>query len=110
MLYFVKVVLVGHNWGWMVGAEMARRRPTLFSKLVILNTNNLPDGEALLERYFHDVRQPALIVLVKVFLHILLVAVPSHKFLVPCISSSYGPPPTKFPSQSPTLLLEQRLL
>lgn len=46
-----EVVLVGHNWGWMVGAEMARRRPNLFSKLVILNTNNLPDGEALLERF-----------------------------------------------------------
>ena len=46
----LKVVLVGHNWGWMVGAEIARRRPKLFSKLIILNTNNLPDGEALLER------------------------------------------------------------
>jgi len=46
-----EVILVGHNWGWMVGAEIARRRPKLFSKLIILNTNNLPDGEALLERF-----------------------------------------------------------
>ena len=46
-----EVVLVGHNWGWMVGVEMARRRPDLFSRLVILNTNNLPDGEAELDRF-----------------------------------------------------------
>ena len=46
-----QVVLVGHNWGWMVGAEMARRRPGLFSRLVILNTNNLPDGEVEVARY-----------------------------------------------------------
>ena len=48
--HILKVVFVGHNWGWMVGAEIARRRPKLFSKLIILNTNNLPYGEALLER------------------------------------------------------------
>ena len=46
-----KVVLVGHNWGWMIGAGVARLRPDLFSKLVILNTNNLPDGEVDLQRY-----------------------------------------------------------
>ena len=46
-----EVTLVGHNWGWMVGAGLARRRPDLFSRLVILNTNNLPDGEAELGRY-----------------------------------------------------------
>ena len=46
-----EVVLVGHNWGWMVGAGLARLRPDLFSKLVILNTNNLPDGEMDLTRY-----------------------------------------------------------
>jgi len=46
-----QVVLVGHNWGWMVGAEVARRRPHLFHRLVILNTNNLPDGEAQLARF-----------------------------------------------------------
>jgi len=46
-----QVTLVGHNWGWMVGAAIAREKPYLFSKLVILNTNNLPDGEALLSRY-----------------------------------------------------------
>ena len=32
---------------------MARLRPGLFSKLVILNTNNLPDSEAELGRYRH---------------------------------------------------------
>ena len=46
-----QVVFVGHNWGWMVGAGVARLRPDLFSKLVILNTNNLPDGEVDLDRY-----------------------------------------------------------
>ena len=46
-----QVVFVGHNWGWMVGAGVARVRPHLFSKLVILNTNNLPDGEVELGRY-----------------------------------------------------------
>ena len=33
-----EVTLVGHDWGWMVGAGVARLRPGLFSKLVILNT------------------------------------------------------------------------
>eukprot|EP00092_Neocalanus_flemingeri_P041597 GFUD01045302.1.p1 GENE.GFUD01045302.1~~GFUD01045302.1.p1 ORF type:complete len:386 (+),score=100.54 GFUD01045302.1:92-1249(+) len=46
-----QVTLLGHNWGWMVGAGLARERPELFSKLVILNTNNLPDGEAEVARY-----------------------------------------------------------
>ena len=46
-----QVTLVGHNWGWMVGVGLARERPKLFSKLVILNTNNLPDGEAEVARY-----------------------------------------------------------
>ena len=46
-----QVVFVGHNWGWMVGAGLARLRPDLFSKLVILNTNNLPDGELDTNRY-----------------------------------------------------------
>jgi len=46
-----KVTLVGHNWGWMIGAALAREEPNLFSKLIIMNTNNLPDGEAHLTRY-----------------------------------------------------------
>ena len=45
------VHLVGHNWGWMVGAALARERPNLFQRLIILNTNNLPDGEANISRY-----------------------------------------------------------
>ena len=45
------VTLVGHNWGWMIGAGVARVKPDLFSNLVILNTNNLPDGEVNLSRY-----------------------------------------------------------
>ena len=102
-------MLVGHNWGWMVGAEMARRRPNLFSKLVILNTNNLPDGEALLERYFH-VLWLALIALVKVLLNIHMVAVPSDKFLVPSLPGCHGPPPTTFSLKPPDLLPEQWLL
>ena len=48
-----EVTLVGHNWGWMVGAGVARLRPGLFSKLLILNTNSLPDGEVELGRYRH---------------------------------------------------------
>ena len=48
-----EVTLVGHDWGWMVGAGVARLRPGLFSKLLILNTNNLPDSEAELGRYRH---------------------------------------------------------
>ena len=46
-----EVVFVGHKWGWMVGAGVARLRPDLFSKPAILNTNNLHDGEVDLERY-----------------------------------------------------------
>jgi len=45
------VTLVGHNWGWMIGASIARDFPSTFSKLVILNTNNLPDGEVSPGRY-----------------------------------------------------------
>ena len=101
--------MVGHNWGWMVGAEMARRRPNLFSKLVILNTNNLPDGEALVERYFH-VLVRLLIFFVKVLLNIHMVAVPSDKFLVPCIPGCHGPPPATFPTETADLLPEHWIL
>ena len=63
-----EVTLVGHDWGWMVGAGVARLRPGLFSKLVILNTNNLPDGEAELGRYRHRDTLPRLLVLNSFFL------------------------------------------
>ena len=102
-------MLVGHNWGWLVGAEMARRRPNLFSKLVILNTNNLPDGEALLERYF-CVQYQALTAVLKVLLNIHMVAVPSDKFLVSCIPGRHGPPPATFSPENPDLLPEQWIL
>eukprot|EP00088_Acartia_fossae_P069752 TRINITY_DN9189_c0_g1_i7.p1 TRINITY_DN9189_c0_g1~~TRINITY_DN9189_c0_g1_i7.p1 ORF type:complete len:414 (+),score=23.63 TRINITY_DN9189_c0_g1_i7:67-1308(+) len=45
------LVLVGHNWGWMIGAGLAKDYPNLFNKFVILNTNNLPDGELVPQRY-----------------------------------------------------------
>ena len=35
----------------MVGSALAKDSPSLFSKLVVLNTNNLPDGEILPSRY-----------------------------------------------------------
>jgi len=63
-----EVTMVGHNWGWMVGAGVARLRPGLFSKLVILNTNNLPDGEAELGRYRHNDTLPKFLVLNSFFL------------------------------------------
>ena len=63
-----KVTMVGHNWGWMVGAGVARLRPNLFSALVILNTNNLPDGEAELDRYSHSSTLPRFLVLNAFFL------------------------------------------
>ena len=46
-----RVTVVGHNWGWMVGAALARVRPANIARLVILNTNNLPDGELEPSRY-----------------------------------------------------------
>lgn len=45
------VTLVGHNWGWMVGAAVAKDFPKAFDRLVILNTNNMPDGELSPGRY-----------------------------------------------------------
>jgi len=48
-----KVTLVGHNWGWMIGAAFAKDFPNLFDRYVILNTNNIPDGELTVGRYSH---------------------------------------------------------
>jgi len=45
------LTLVGHNWGWMIGAGLAKDFPNLFNRFVILNTNNLPNGELTLSRY-----------------------------------------------------------
>ncbi|XP_023334685.1 uncharacterized protein LOC111706133 isoform X2 [Eurytemora carolleeae] len=45
------VTLVGHNWGWMIGSAFAKDNPGYFSRFVILNTNNVPDGEIELNRY-----------------------------------------------------------
>ena len=63
-----EVVFVGHNWGWMVGAGVARVRPELFSKLVIFNTNNLPDGEVDLDRYSSASSQARFLVLNSFFM------------------------------------------
>ena len=62
------VVFVGHNWGSMIGSGVARLRPTLFSKLVFLNTNNLPDGELELGRYKTESSVPKFYVLNAFFL------------------------------------------
>ena len=45
------LTLVGHNWGWLMGATLAKDHPNTFNNLVILNTNNLPDGEISPGRY-----------------------------------------------------------
>ena len=39
------LTLVGHNWGALLGMSLMKDRPNLFHRAVILNTNNLPDGE-----------------------------------------------------------------
>ena len=39
------VTLVGHNWGLLAGIHVLRKHPDWFDSLIILNTNNLPDGE-----------------------------------------------------------------
>lgn len=45
------VTLVGHNWGFLAGIHILRKHPNWFGSLVILNTNNLPDGEVDLSRF-----------------------------------------------------------
>ena len=40
-----KITLVGHNWGFLTGIHILKDHPDWFKRLVILNTNNLPDGE-----------------------------------------------------------------
>jgi len=45
------VTLVGHNWGFLLGATLLKDNPTLFRRIVILNTNNLPDGEVDFKRF-----------------------------------------------------------
>jgi pimeloyl-ACP methyl ester carboxylesterase len=47
----VKVTLVGHNWGAMLGSSIIKDHPDWFDRLVILNTNNLPDGEVSPRRF-----------------------------------------------------------
>ena len=39
------VTLIGHNWGFLAGIHVLQSHPDWFDSLVILNTNNLPDGE-----------------------------------------------------------------
>lgn len=46
-----KITLIGHNWGFLLGASFMKDHPSLFHRLVILNTNNLPDGEVEVQRY-----------------------------------------------------------
>ena len=86
------VTLIGHNWGFLLGATLIKGNkliyivtnisfwypnfvwnvwiksfwilinipyldyPNLFDRLVILNVNNLPDGELNLERFHGNVR------------------------------------------------------
>lgn len=45
------ITLVGHNWGFLLGASLMKDHPQLFHRLVILNTNNLPNGELEPTRY-----------------------------------------------------------
>ena len=46
-----RLTLVGHNWGSMIGSSLIKDHPDWFSRLVILNTNNLPDGEVHRSRF-----------------------------------------------------------
>ena len=46
-----RVTLVGHNWGFLAGIHTMRKHPDWFDNLVILNTNNLPDGEVSSGRF-----------------------------------------------------------
>merc|ERR1711860_442066 len=39
------VTLVGHNWGFLAGIHVLKSHPDWFDSLIILNTNDLPDGE-----------------------------------------------------------------
>ena len=45
------MTLVGHNWGFLAGIHVLRDHPDWFDSLVILNTNNLPDGEVDSKRF-----------------------------------------------------------
>lgn len=45
------MTLVGHNWGFLAGVHVLRKHPDWFDNLIILNTNNLPDGEVDRRRY-----------------------------------------------------------
>jgi pimeloyl-ACP methyl ester carboxylesterase len=102
-----QVVLVGHNWGWMVGAEMARQRPDLFSRLVILNTNNLPDGEAALGRYrslLWTGLDPC-----QVLLYGHVGPVPGAERLVPRLPRRHGPAEDPLPPQAPHALPQRQV-
>jgi pimeloyl-ACP methyl ester carboxylesterase len=48
------LTLVGHNWGSMLGSSLIKDHPDWFSRLVILNTNNLPDGEVDRKRFVRN--------------------------------------------------------
>jgi len=48
-----RLSLIGHNWGWMIGAGFAKDNPARVDRLIILNTNNVPDGELVPSRYSH---------------------------------------------------------
>jgi len=45
------VTLIGHNWGFLAGIHVLRKHPEWFDSLIILNTNNLPDGEVDKSRF-----------------------------------------------------------
>ncbi len=45
------VTLIGHNWGFLAGVHVLREHPSWFDSLIILNTNNLPDGEVDRDRF-----------------------------------------------------------
>ena len=51
-----RVFLVGHDFGALISWTVARERPELVERLVILN---VPEPRALQKRFDHDLRQRA---------------------------------------------------
>lgn len=45
------LTLVGVDWGFLAGSNVMKDNPEMFQRLVILNTNSLPDGDTNRKRF-----------------------------------------------------------